>query len=330
MVNPTRHGRAAAHARRTALLVVLPAVALGGCGLIVGTPVGEYVFSSAAGDDAGDGPSLGSDVSVADSSADVDASSEGDAPFVGDSPFASDAIAEGGSAADAADGGGGCPGSQGPPSVLVTSAQGSYCIDSTEVTNAQYGIFLKAGFQLPATNVPLFCEPEAGSMDYTPSVWPAQPGTQSFPVIQVTWCQAYAYCAWAGKRLCGQIGGGSLAESNATNPTASQWFNACSAGGSLTYPYGNTFDAATCGGMVAGSQIANVKSPAACVGGLPGLYSMSGNVWEWIDACTNTNSCYAMGGAFDGTSTDLACSGIRPWQETAPATNIGFRCCADL
>ena len=168
-------------------------------------------------------------------------------------------------------------------------------------------------------------------MDYTPAVgWPAEPGTQSFPVVQVTWCQAYAYCAWAGKRLCGQIGGGPLAQANAANASVSEWANACSDGGSLAYPYGNTFDSATCGGQLAMSQIANVKTPLTCVGGFPGLYNMSGNVWEWTNACNNADYCCAMGGAFDGTAVDLACSGVRPWLMSAPAPNIGFRCCADL
>jgi sulfatase modifying factor 1 len=321
-VNPTRPGRAA-------LLLVLGAAALGGCGLLVGTPIGDYVFPSDASVDAADALSLDGD--VLDSTAAADGPSTSDAPSPVDAPSTVDASADGRSVADAADGG--CPGSQGPPSIVVTSDQGSYCIDSTEVTTAQYGVFLKAGFQLAADDVPALCEAEVdgGSMNFTPALgWPPEPGTQLFPVVQVTWCQAYAYCAWAGKRLCGQIGGGPLAQANAANASVSEWTNACSVGGSLVYPYGNTFDSATCGGSAAGSQVANVKTPAACVGGFPGLYNMSGNVWEWTNACNNMSYCCAMGGAFDGTATDLECTGIRPWLLTASAPDIGFRCCGDL
>jgi formylglycine-generating enzyme required for sulfatase activity len=224
---------------------------------------------------------------------------------------------------------GGCPGTQGPAPVLINSDAGSYCIDSTEVTNAQYALFLASGYQLPAADAPIGCEVDGGSMNYTPNVWPVLGGSL-LPVVQVNYCQAYAYCAWAGKRMCGEIGGGALLQSRVNSAADSQWYNACSATGTLAYPYGNTFSSATCGGMAAGSQISNVKTPAACTGGFPGLYNMSGNVWEWTDACSLGGSCYTMGGAFDGTTTDLECVSNRSWAKNGYAGNIGIRCCGDL
>jgi formylglycine-generating enzyme required for sulfatase activity len=72
---------------------------------------------------------------------------------------------------------------------------------------------------------------------------------------------------------------------------------------------------------------------AGCVGGYPGIYDMSGSVWEWNDVCAGTNPgdfCHVYGGAFDSMPSELACKGERNWTRTSTAQNIGFRCCEDL
>jgi sulfatase modifying factor 1 len=224
---------------------------------------------------------------------------------------------------------GGCPRGNGPQLVQVSTPSGSYCMDATEVTNAQYTQFLASGFVLDPP--PAGCEQSTGT---TPvDKWPPPPGYDSFPVIEVTWCQAYAFCAWAGKRLCGQIGGGALAEISATNPALSQWLYACTDGGTLQYPYGNAYDPNACGGEPAGTSIAQVGSRDGCVGGVAGIHDLSGNVWEWTDTCQSTQPgafCHVLGGAFDSTAPELACSGERNWTRTSGAANIGVRCCLDL
>ena len=229
---------------------------------------------------------------------------------------------------------GGCPPTHGPSQAKVTSGSSPFCIDTTEVTNAQYEEFVAAGFALTAeagTGIPDGCEQLTGT---TPGgTWPYPPGEDDFPVTNVNWCQAYAYCEWAGKRLCGQIGGGSLAPTYFDDATFSQWLNACSQNGGLTYPYGQTFDSTTCGGQAAGSMIGNVASRPQCVGPVPGVFDMSGNVWEWTDTCGTggaTAFCDAMGGAFDSIQTELECVGERNWTRNAGANNIGIRCCLDL
>jgi formylglycine-generating enzyme required for sulfatase activity len=236
----------------------------------------------------------------------------------------------------------GCPpGLHGPAQVRIATGGGTYCIDSTEVSNAQYQDFLSAVQASPsiAKRAP-GCDPQT---DFTPvnmagmPQWPPAPGMDIFPVTQVNWCQAYSYCAWAGKRLCGRIGGGSLAEGQSeSDATQSQWFNACSDGGALTYPYGNVFDESICGGQgpAAGSFLLPVGKQASCVGGYAGIHDMSGNVWEWADNCNGTSypssTCHVYGGAYDATPMELTCRSFRTWNMNAGAGNIGVRCCADL
>ncbi len=222
---------------------------------------------------------------------------------------------------------GGCPRKPGASLVKITSGDRPFCIDSTEATNAEYAQFLASGFTLNADKIPDGC---ADDTDHTPSDhWPPAPGYDDFPVQYVDWCQASAYCAWTGKRLCGAIDGGPLAATNFTNAKVSQWLCACSDHGATTYPYGNDFDANAC----AGSDLSIVASHPACVGSVSGLYDMSGNVWEWTDTCASSDPtafCDAMGGAFDSVAADFPCAGERNWTRTASSANIGFRCCLDL
>ena len=228
---------------------------------------------------------------------------------------------------------GGCPPTRGATQVKINAGSSSFCIDTTETTNAQYGDFVSSTFTLAADAIPDGCQTLT---DPVPSMgWPPGPGYEGYPVTNVNWCQAYTYCQWAGKRLCGAISGGALAPPNDTNATQSQWFDACSNNGALAYPYGNMFASSLCGGMEDNSQLLIVGTQPGCVGGFPGIFDMSGNVWEWTDACDDTTPasdafCDARGGAFDSTPTDLECAGERNWTRSAGIYNIGIRCCLDL
>src|SRR5262249_6416251 len=90
--------------------------------------------------------------------------------------------------------------------VEVPHPAGTFCIDATEVTNGAYKAFLAASPDPSAQ--PAFC---GWNTDYSPSSFY---GPDDHPVVYVDWCDAYAYCEAAGKRLCGAIGGGAVATAN--------------------------------------------------------------------------------------------------------------------
>jgi formylglycine-generating enzyme required for sulfatase activity len=204
---------------------------------------------------------------------------------------------------------------------------GTFCIDSTEVTNDQYAAFLNA--QPSAAGLP---DPCANQKSFVPAgTWPAPDGSKNVPVLNVDWCDAVAYCAWAGKRLCGKIGGGSNDTGDMADPAKSQWFAACSQGGVRDYPYGSTYQKGTCNGESVQAGPAAVGSLGDCVGGAPGLFDMSGNVAEWEDSCKtsdNTVVCMARGGAFNSNPTGLACDATSKETRADPQDDVGFRCCS--
>jgi len=222
-----------------------------------------------------------------------------------------------------ADAFGPCVGRAGPTGIRV----GTYCIDATEVTVADYKAFLAASpTEIPAP--PATC---AWNTSYTPGAWPVAGDT--LPVTDVDWCDAYMYCAWAGKRLCGAIGGGPTAPFDVDDPAVDQWFAACSAGGTRRRPYGDaSADAAVCNVVPTdGGGLWNVASSPACSGGYPGIYDLLGNATEWVDSCTGTagatDDCRIRESWYGGErSADCATTGVRG-RDTHHSAR-GFRCCS--
>ena len=223
-----------------------------------------------------------------------------------------------------------CPGTAGPTGVRLFAGGTSFCIDSTEVTNAQYAEFLAAGF--PWEPEPAEC---AFNTTYTPSVWPYLPAFDNHPVVNVNWCDAYAYCTWAGKRLCGAIGGGPSDQNDSDDPSKNQWFFACSHGGDHTYAYGNTYVSGTCNDFnrEAGTTL-DVTNEPGCVGGFPGIFDMSGNVWELDDSCVPpdsgvlSNDCPTRAGSFVASSDQTQCGFWFAQPRSFAAKDVGFRCCS--
>jgi hypothetical protein len=224
------------------------------------------------------------------------------------------------------DGGVGCPtATHGPVMVNV----GGYCIDSTEVTNEQYTGFLNVA---DAAAQPAECN---WNSTFAPKCTTLNSGNK-VAVTCVNWCDAWSYCAWAGKRLCGKIGGGAVPQGSLNDSAVDQWFNACSRGGTLAYPYGNSYQSAVCNDAArAASEPLDVGSSVKCVGGYAGLFDMSGNAVEWEDACDATgginDNCIIRSGAWDDSSAsgNLTCAASNnalQKRDTADTTT-GFRCC---
>jgi formylglycine-generating enzyme required for sulfatase activity len=127
----------------------------------------------------------------------------------------------------------------------------AFYIDIYEVTNQEYSAFLDA---------------KPGPK---PWHWPAgkiPKGEEKFPVYNVNWNEASAYCGWAGKRL----------------PTEAEWEKAARGGlDRQKFSWGDTL-----GEKSKAPVNFNSVGPVA-VGKFPpngyGLYDMSGNVWEWAN-----------------------------------------------
>jgi formylglycine-generating enzyme required for sulfatase activity len=210
---------------------------------------------------------------------------------------------------------------------------GAYCIDSTEVTNAHYQDFLDAGVELQAVTGPAYC---SWNTSYIPTTWPPPPTTKDQPVAFVDWCDAYAYCQWAGKRLCGAIGGGPADFGSAGDDTQ-EWYSACANGTGTAYTYGDVYDPIRCNGQDLGvGNVVPVASLTDCHGTLApftAVHDMTGNVREWEDACTGQNgandTCRRRGGSFMSPQAVMVCddSSYNATRDAA-AAQTGIRCCS--
>lgn len=208
---------------------------------------------------------------------------------------------------------------------------GGFGIDSTEVSNADYDRFLMASLAPGFTPAPhpacdankSFARASGCAFDTRPEV----------PVTCVDWCDAWAYCAWEGKRLCGKIGANELAANERTDPTKSQWLNACSGVGGQPLPYGNVVRLDACVTKDnADGGLRPSGSTKTCEGKPKGLFDMVGNASEWEDSCDKSTSqddpCAARGGSIADPSANATCMSVSSAKRRDARSTLGFRCCS--
>jgi len=334
---------------------VLVSALLAGCAQITGLSdlkIGTVGSGGDAGLDASSGSggsssggSSGSGGASASTGGSSGTAASGGAGAVAAGGGAADAGDEsaGGAAAEAGlpDGGLHCTGKPGP---VMVPADG-FCIDSTEVTAGQYRAFVSAATAQTISGQSAEC---VWNRTVTPAdEWPPPSNALDEPVRYVDWCDAQAYCKWAGKRLCGKIGGGAVPYDRYASSDASQWMHACTSGNpGNTFPYGSTYDPTACDGEDLhpyNEVLIDVGTMALCHGfdAYQSVFDMSGNVLEWEDSCeTNpapedggtgpgTDLCRIRGGSILSGEAGLSCDADfnEPRNHAPPL--VGFRCCVD-
>lgn len=186
----------------------------------------------------------------------------------------------------------------------------SSCIDSTEVTVAQYDAF-------SATVNGVF--PQSDECSGNEYVFRLDAPIDDDVPVTVNWCNAESYCRWAGKRLCRR----------------DEWQAACSADGTA-FPYGDELEPGRCRDGTAPQIVRAVGAQPACASehAAGRVYDMSGNAAEWLDDCETTEDggaiCYVAGGSYrQSEPSQLSCR-FTDWAPRLGGTgDRGFRCCSE-
>ncbi len=232
----------------------------------------------------------------------------------------------------------------------------AFWIDRTEVTNAEFGRFVAEARRV---TVP---EQTGQGHVWLPDGWalvsganwrhPSGEGSSidardDHPVVQISWHDADAYCAWAGKRL----------------PTDAEWEKAARGSDGRSWPWGSEFDPLRLNYCDASCPIPSARRDpshddgfayTAPVGSFPlgaspyGALDMAGNAWEWTADWYHPDS-YAFAapsnpkGAWPGRRVDRAMrggsfAGERGYTRATSRSydppesswfGVGFRCAKD-
>jgi|HubBroStandDraft_1064217.scaffolds.fasta_scaffold14984_1 sulfatase modifying factor 1 len=243
--------------------------------------------------------------------------------------------------------------------VLVKQTDGScYWIDQTEVTVGQYAQFLNQfaqdgqappwdmqrcawkGAPSDPANDASECATEARNLE-------SSPFDPNMPIRCIDWCDAEAFCAWAGTEdaLCGSNANpeGVFEPSN----TQDYWGDACSVNGAF-YPNGASpvLDQCNVGLAEAGQCVSildmnncgptYVDSFPGCVSQASSALNMVGNVAEWVVLCDSHSDggpdtpCQHRGGSFADSLESATCTTVETSARNTRDRTLGLRCCGTL
>ncbi|MEZ4518581.1 MAG: formylglycine-generating enzyme family protein [Chloroflexota bacterium] len=210
----------------------------------------------------------------------------------------------------------------------------SFFMDETEVTNADYAQCVTAGA----------CDrPDRAGATYYQSYY-GDPAYDDYPVINVSWYDADAFCRWRDARL----------------PTEAEWELAAGfdpeSGLKSRYPWGDTFDGTAlnfcdvnCQREDRSAQYDDGYRDTAPVGSYPqgrstlGVYDMLGNVVEWVndwydsdtyETITDTNPMgpvegqfkVVRGGSWLSPENEVYVTGRGSFEPEVSQAILGFRC----
>lgn len=249
---------------------------------------------------------------------------------------------------------GSAPGNGGPPMASMQARDGGcFWIDTHEVTVAEYAVFLRNASPWSQSthcewNVP---QSEAGTTgDYRngdgrgfmpPDACVSQAdihlddaGSEAAnrPMTCVDWCDAFAFCRWAGKELCDDNGETGIS-------TKSEWVDAC-AGNDASRPrlYGirDEWSKGICNdGSVYPSKLQPVEAFGNCfvpsASGEDKVFDLTGNAAEWVGSCpinTEDGSCAYRGGDYESGADACKCAALAATSRKRTLPKLGFRCCA--
>ena len=226
-----------------------------------------------------------------------------------------------------------------------------YWIDRYEITNAQYAQFLnEIEYSTLEEQQYLGKSTVTTQINFSESGWQPVTQYQSYPIFNVTWVGAKAFCKWRGKDY--------------DLPTELQWEYAARGKDRWIYPWGNTFEGTKTNHCDFGcanapwtsgftlehpenndnfAQTAPVRSYEGGESWV-GARNMSGNVWEWTNSMDydypysgsfeNDEMIHRdrirRGGGYTGVSVNLRTSTRRAGPTDYSSAITGFRCVRNL